>query len=161
MPEETNVIESTAEPVENPSVENSEKNSTETNPFIFQLTLENDESISFKNGSKEDYPIQEVMGVVMHFIYGGSKQVMEKLYEEHPELTPEQKEEEMYNILVFNVVTTQMLMFNVLTNLFGKFDQKKFEEKMEYARTKQEEFVLSQVDKAEELQKKISKKVKK
>lgn len=129
--------------------------------FVFQLTLENDDTITFKNGSKEDYPIQDVMGVVMHFIYGQSKRIMEKLFEEHPELTEEQKEDEVYNILVYNVITTQMLMFNVLTNLFGKFDQKKFESKMEYARAKQQEFVLSQVEKANDIEKKVVKRKKK
>jgi hypothetical protein len=86
--------------------------------FVFKFTLEADQTITFQNGSKQDYSIQEILGVVMHFIFGQSKQVFDKVMTDHPELTDEQKEDEVYNIIVYNVITTQMLMFQTLNNLF-------------------------------------------
>lgn len=97
----------------------------------------------------------------MHLIFGGTKKVYDKTIEEHPELTEEQKKSELHDMAVYNFVTSQMLIMKVLVTVFGELDEKMFNEKLEYARNKQEKFILAQEGKARDIEKKITKHVKK
>lgn|GEM_PF-5824759 len=76
-------------------------------------------------------------------------------------MTDEQKKSELHDMAVYNFVTAQMLIMKVLVTTFGELDEKLFNEKLEYARTKQEEFILAQEGKAKEIEKNITKHIKK
>src|SRR5574344_720437 len=75
--------------------------------YVFNFIMHQDGSLEFKNFSKEDYSIMELLGASMHFIFGGTKKVYDKTIEEHPELTEEQKKSELHDMAVYNFVTSQ------------------------------------------------------
>jgi|GEM_PF-4502026 hypothetical protein len=52
--------------------------------YIFNFIMHKDSTLEFKNYSKEEYSIMELLGAAMHFIFGGTKKVYDKTMEANP-----------------------------------------------------------------------------
>jgi hypothetical protein len=91
--------------------------------YHFILKLMKDGKISLDVSKDSDLNINEIIGVALHMVFDASRKVMETLFAEHTELTEPEKEQEKYNMLSYCAVTSQVLIFNVLEQVFGKYDK--------------------------------------
>lgn len=128
-----------------------------TTDYHFILKLMKDWKISLDVSKDSNLNINEIIGVALHMVFDSSRKVMETLFEEHKELTEPEKEQEKYNMLTYCVVSAQVLVFNVMEEVFGAYDKERLQAEINKAQWQLEQFVLKQVEKASQVQDKVIK----
>jgi lysine/ornithine N-monooxygenase len=73
-------------------------------------------------GDQKDVQLNEAVGAMVHLVMNQNKKILEKFYEDHKDLTDEQKENERYSLIAQNLISFKIIVNNIIKEIFGDID---------------------------------------
>jgi hypothetical protein len=101
---------------------------TDKKEFIFKITVSEDTSsewatkVQMEVGDQKDVQLNEAVGAMVHLVMNQNKKILEKFYEDHKDLTDEQKENERYSLIAQNLISFKIIVNNIIKEIFGDID---------------------------------------